>query len=75
MAVKVIVFGQLAEITGSEIFIEACDTDILKAALQIEFSNLAVMKYAIAVNNIVITEKVTLTERDEIALMPPYSGG
>lgn len=75
MAVKVIAFGQLTEITGAEIFIEARDTDILKATLHKKFPHLAGMKYAIAVNNAIITENITLSNKDEVALMPPYSGG
>jgi molybdopterin converting factor small subunit len=75
MRVNVIAFGALTEITGNELFIEATDTAVLKAALQIEFPALADKKYAIAVNNKLVTEVTALTENDVVALMPPYSGG
>ncbi|KOS05131.1 hypothetical protein AM493_03060 [Flavobacterium akiainvivens] len=75
MKVRVIAFGQIAEITGGELFIEAQDTVVLKAALQVEFPTLADKKYAIAVNNKLVTEVTALTENDVVALMPPYSGG
>lgn len=75
MKIKVIAFGQIAEITGTELFIEAQDTAVLKAALQIEFSALAGKKYAIAINNKLVTGVTELAENDVVALMPPYSGG
>lgn len=75
MKVKVIAFGQIAEITGAELFIEAQDTEVLRTALQIEFPELTGRKYAIAVNNTLITENKALSEHDVVALMPPYSGG
>lgn len=75
MKIKVIAFGQIAEITGAELFIEAEDIEILKTALQIEFPELANRKHAIAVNNKLITENIALSEHDVVALMPPYSGG
>lgn len=75
MSIKIIAFGQIAEITGSELFMEAQDTDVLRAALQVEFPALTDKKYALAVNNKLITDTMTLLENDVVALMPPYSGG
>lgn len=75
MQVKIIAFGQIAEITGSELFIEAEEVVVLKTALQIEFPALADKKYVIAVNNKLITDNKELSENDVVALMPPYSGG
>lgn len=76
IGIKVIAFGQIAEITGNELFIEARDTGVLKDALLLRFPALAEKKYAIAVNNRLITEQhYKLNENDVVALMPPYSGG
>lgn len=75
MGVKIIAFGQIAEITGKGFIIEANDVTDLKSALNKKFPVLAEKKYAIAVNKKLITENVTLTENDTVALMPPYSGG
>lgn len=75
MRIKVLAFGQIAEITGSQLYMDATDTAFLKAALQIEFPALADKKYAIAVNNKVISDSKGLSENDVVALMPPYSGG
>lgn len=75
MRVKIIAFGQLAEITGQEFYVEAADTAVLKTALQIEFPALEKKEYTIAVNNRLIKGTYVLKENDEVALMPPYSGG
>ena len=75
MAIKIIAFGQIAEITGRELSIEASDITVLKAALQIEFPALAEKKYAIALNKKLVTENRELNDNDTVALMPPYSGG
>ena len=75
MAIKIIAFGQIAEITGREFSMEASDIDILKASLQIRFPALAEKKYAIAVNKRLVTENITLNDNDIVAIMPPYSGG
>ena len=75
MAIKIIAFGQIAEITGKELTVEASDITILKAALQVEFPALAEKKYAIAVNKKLVADSVALSDNDTVALMPPYSGG
>ena len=75
MAIKIIAFGQIAEITGRELSIEASDITVLKAALQIEFPALAEKKYAIVLNKKLVTENRELNDNDTVALMPPYSGG
>jgi sulfur-carrier protein len=75
MEVTIIAFGQIAEITGRTLTIEAADTAVLKTALQIQFPALLDKKYAIAVNKKLVTDTVALAENDTVALMPPYSGG
>jgi len=75
MNINIIAFGQIAEITGKRPAAEATDTAMLKAALLEKFPALGQKKYAIAVNKKVVTGTVQLNENDEVALMPPYSGG
>jgi len=75
MAIKIIAFGQIAEITGKEFSVDANDVNTLKSALNDKFPALVEKKYAIAVNKILVTDNVTLTDNDTVALMPPYSGG
>jgi sulfur-carrier protein len=75
MNIKIIAFGQIAEITGKEFYIDVTDTATLRSTLNNEFPDLAGKKYAIAVNKKIITDTVRLAENDTVALMPPYSGG
>lgn len=75
MAVKIIAFGQIAEITGKEFVVGVNDVTALKSVLNEKFPALAEKKYAIAVNKKMVTENIALNENDTVALMPPYSGG
>ena len=75
MEIKVISFGQIAEITGKEFMVEAVDLDSLKLYLIQKFPELSDRKFAFAVNKKLVQENVVLKQNDVVALMPPYSGG
>jgi molybdopterin synthase sulfur carrier subunit len=77
MKIKVLLFGQLKERLNTD-FLEidgAEDSDILLAKLKSKFPSLANMSFRVAVDKNLIFEKVILTERSEVALLPPFSGG
>ncbi|KFC19587.1 MoaD/ThiS family protein [Chryseobacterium sp. FH1] len=75
MEIKVISFGQIAEITGKEFMVEATDLNSLKLFLIQKFPELSDRKFAFAVNKKLVQENVILDQNDVVALMPPYSGG
>jgi molybdopterin converting factor small subunit len=75
MEIKVISFGQIAEITGKEFMVEAADLDSLKLYLIQKFPELSDRKFAFAVNKKLVQENIILNQNDAVALMPPYSGG
>ncbi|KQT26135.1 hypothetical protein ASG22_05555 [Chryseobacterium sp. Leaf405] len=75
MEIKIIAFGQIAEITGKELMLEAGDIDSLKLHLIQKFPELSDKKLAFAVNKKLTQNNVTLNQNDVVALMPPYSGG
>lgn len=77
MRVKVLIFGQLTDITGeSEIYLnEVSDRDQLVKKLNQEYPALADSKYAIAVDKKVISQNTRLTDECTVALLPPFSGG
>ncbi len=77
MRVKVLIFGQLTDITGeSEIYLnEVSDRDELINKLIRQYPALANSKYAIAVDKKVIKENTPLTNECIVALLPPFSGG
>jgi molybdopterin converting factor small subunit len=73
---KVLLFGQIAEIVGTrELYLEAGDTQSLTAALCEQYPALHKAVFALAVNKVTIHSNTPLAENDEVALLPPYSGG
>lgn len=77
MEINILFFGQLAEVTGtsSQKLSGISDTDALKNRLQIQFPALESLTYSIAVNKKMIQQNTTLKPEDEVALLPPFSGG
>ena len=77
MEINLLAFGQIAEITGKSAWkmIGIKDTNTLIKNLEDQFPALVKMKYSIAVNKKVIQENTTITNKDTIALLPPFSGG
>ncbi|MES3019600.1 MAG: MoaD/ThiS family protein [Bacteroidota bacterium] len=77
MKVKVLIFGQLTDITGlSEIELNnVSDRDELIVKLNELYPRLADSKYAVAIDKKVITQNTRLTDNSIIALLPPFSGG
>ncbi len=54
---------------------ELHDTELLRNRLLKLFPALAEIRFAIAVNNRIISEKTILKQQDVISLLPPFSGG
>ena len=77
MKIQVLAFGQIAEITGKSEWAVAdvADTNMLLEVLIKSFPLLQGVKFAIAVNKNIINENTGLNNRDEVALLPPFSGG
>ena len=77
MAVNIIIFGQLTDITGEQNLVvsDVNDTDQLVAKLNAMFPGIADAKFVIAVNKQVISENTILNNNSIIALLPPFSGG
>ncbi|PJB11768.1 MAG: molybdopterin synthase sulfur carrier subunit [Flavobacteriales bacterium CG_4_9_14_3_um_filter_40_17] len=77
MEISILFFGQLAEIIGkpSLSLSNVSNTDDLKAHLQQQFPALEEMTFSIAVNKNIIQQNTHLNAGDEVALLPPFSGG
>ena len=76
MRIKIIIFGQLADIAGSALSLEdVTDTNSLVKELNSIYPALSDSKYVIAVNNKMVNENTILTENSTVALLPPFSGG
>ena len=71
------VFGQLIDVFGAEhISTEPAESvEALKVQLEKRFPALAEITFVVAVNRKVVHENISLTDKEEIALLPPFSGG
>jgi len=74
---KVLVFGQLKEFTGSDwINVPSMkSTGELNVYLNKTYPGIADVKYIVAVDKEVVQSDTELTEENIIALLPPYAGG
>jgi sulfur-carrier protein len=76
MAVKIQLFGQLKQIVGaSEIITDATDTDGLMKEVGARFPILKNLTYLIAVDRNIVQANTAIKAGQELALLPPYSGG
>lgn len=77
MSIKVLFFGQLAEISGTDVLETELrtDTDDLRRHLEAAFPRLKELMFNIAVNADIIDIPVNLQAGDTVALLPPFSGG
>jgi molybdopterin converting factor small subunit len=76
MAVKIQLYGQLKQMTGeSELFTDAADTDGLTREMAIRYPRLENLTYMIAVDRNVVQVNTPIKASQELALLPPYSGG
>jgi molybdopterin synthase sulfur carrier subunit len=80
MKASILAFGIAKDIFGSSVI----ETDLpdtatagdLRASLEQQYPRLKQIKsYLLAVNNEYANDALALTERDEIAVIPPVSGG
>lgn len=77
MRIKILLFGQLKERLGAD-FIEiegVMDSNVLMDKLRSEFPVLSDISFRVAVDKNLVSEKVVLSEKSEVALLPPFSGG
>jgi molybdopterin converting factor small subunit len=74
---KVHLFGQLKQITGSSTLEldEISDTDQLIERMKLKYPLLENLTYLIAVDKTIVHSKTLLKQGQELALLPPYSGG
>lgn len=80
MKIKLLAFGIAGEIVGSSSSMievpDDCDIDYLREYLAEKYPALiTVLAYAIAVNRSYVQGNMLLGENDEVAIIPPVSGG
>ena len=74
---KILLFGVLTEAAGSDsIEIESCGSvSELKSKIENDFPELSNFSYRISVNSELVREDCIISADDEIAILPPFSGG
>lgn len=77
MALHILVFGALSDITGTAgiSWPGVEDTDTLRRQLSVQYPQLATIGYRLAVNKQLVAHNLPLADGMEIALLPPFSGG
>jgi sulfur-carrier protein len=77
MGVKVLLFGQLREITGhaSLVVENVLDSSQLINEITTKYPALKSMKFLVSVDRKVVATTTTLTSQQIVALLPPFSGG
>ncbi len=77
MQVKVLFFGVLSEVAGSDCryYSDASSTDDLRHRILDEFPEIEHYNYRLSLNNEIIESDIPLSDNDEVALLPPFAGG
>ena len=78
MKVNILFFGSLADVADgkSEIQLEDVpDINSVKSVLFEKFPELVDYTFRIAVNQKILSDNITLSDNDVVALMPPFAGG
>ena len=77
MEISVMAFGQIADIFGSRKLQlkNISSTDELKNKIENEFPDLKKMNYLVAVDHNIIQYDTIISDKNVIALLPPFSGG
>lgn len=77
MKVNVLIFGQLKDVTGSNVceVDDVSDTDELLRKMNERYPQLKHKKFLVAVQKEIIQNNTPLGDNFTIALLPPYSGG
>ncbi|MCX6325611.1 MAG: MoaD/ThiS family protein [Bacteroidia bacterium] len=77
MEIKVLFFGVLAEVTGTNCkhYREVRSIGDLKHRIQDDFPEVVHYNYRFSLNDEIINNDPKLNDGDEVALMPPFAGG
>jgi molybdopterin converting factor small subunit len=77
MQVKVLFFGVLSEVAGSDCryYKDVSSTDDLRHRILDEFPEIEHYNYTISLNNEIIESDMPMGDSDEVAFLPPFAGG
>ena len=77
MQIKVLFFGVLADVTGTNCkhFRDVNSIGDLKLRIHHDFPEVVHYNYRVSLNNVLTDNDPLLCDGDEVALMPPFAGG
>jgi molybdopterin synthase sulfur carrier subunit len=77
MQIKVLFFGVLSEVAGSDsrFYNDVSSTSDLRHRILDEFPEIEHYNYRFSLNNEIIESDMPLGDNDEVALLPPFAGG
>lgn len=79
MKIEIKYFGLLAEAIGKQqevlVLDKTASLQDLKKVLLATYPLLKSKQFKVAINQCLIDEDCTLSEQDEVALLPPFAGG
>ncbi len=77
MNITVLFFGVLAEVTQTSIkhYRNVNSFGDLRLRIQDDFPEIIHYNYRVSVNSEIINSDPVLNDRDEVALLPPFTGG
>jgi molybdopterin synthase sulfur carrier subunit len=77
MEVKVLFFGILTDVTGTNLkhYRSVKTIGDLKIRIHDDFPEVVHYNYRISINNLIINNDPELKDGDEVAFLPPFAGG
>lgn len=73
---RILLFGELKEIAGSSaVEMDINSVESLKSALLKQWPSFAHKTLSIAINKKIVHHNAAIQSDDEVAVMPPFSGG
>ena len=77
MEVKVLFFGVLTDVAGTNIktYRDVKSIGDLKLRIQDDFPEVVHYNFRISLNNVLLENEPELKDGDEVALLPPFAGG
>jgi len=77
ITLHLLTFGPLSELIDAQdlCYAQELNSDSLKTLLESQYPALQGKRYVMSVNKKIIHQTISLQDGDEVALLPPFSGG
>ena len=77
MNINILFFGPLVDHVGASSLImeNILDIEMLKQKLEEDYPSIGELRFSISVNRKLVHDNLILQHNDEVACLPPFSGG